>query len=348
MRRRKFLLASGSTALSGNVLTSLQRPALGLDFKLSYIPDRKPKNIDSILIRFQDFYLTPLYLDDRISMDIEVEFDIESKSSVTKSITDLSFTNGEKINISKIRERTGVDLSKIVIDGLNSSGSRIDGSIYVKVSHPDVSNKLYNRSFEISKKSITDDFDDGSLNTSKWSFIGDSVGASFIESSSQIKLISNSKTRPYLRTNSKVINGENGNAVNLRSRAKINKDGVFGQIQMYGWWDGNYEGKFETPVNAVGFHVDDIDSVGEIRIIEGGSRRSPASTSVSGLNSYSNWEIDLSGNFSNFDVTVYKDESQILSVSDLTFAPTNNSQYVAVSARETESTTSFDEVDISI
>lgn len=346
MRRRKFLLTSGSTVLSSNVLTSLQKPVVGVDFNLSAVPDRSPKNIDSVLLRFENFNLTPFYLDESITMDVTFEFNIDGKSPVTRSVTGLSFVNGEEINLAKIRDRTGKDVSNIIIDPLNNSESRIDGDININIDHPDISDGFYNRSFEISKESITDDFDDDSLNTSKWSFIGD--GASFTESSNQIELISNSSARPYLRTDSGAVDGENGGSVNVGSRAKINNNGIFGQIKIYGWWDGNYDGKYDTPVNAVGLYADDSSSNAEIRIFEGGSARSPDSTSVSGLNSYTDWETDISGNFSDFDVTVYKDGSQILSKSNLTFTPTNNSPYVAVSARETESTTSFDNINISI
>lgn len=70
MKRREFLLASGSAILTGTAIGSLQRPALGLEFEISAVPSKKPMNIDSILIEFTNFDMTPTYLDERMNHEI--------------------------------------------------------------------------------------------------------------------------------------------------------------------------------------------------------------------------------------------------------------------------------------
>lgn len=55
MKRRPFLVASGSAILTGTGFSELQKSALGLDFEIENIPDKNPSNVDSILLDFNKF-----------------------------------------------------------------------------------------------------------------------------------------------------------------------------------------------------------------------------------------------------------------------------------------------------
>lgn len=114
MERRRFLVASGSTILAGTALNSLQRPAVGLDFEISTVPNRKPSDVDSILIEFTNLEITPSYLDDSEDLGIKIELDIDGKDPITKTVSSLSFTNNQTIDSSYISSETGTDLSQTV------------------------------------------------------------------------------------------------------------------------------------------------------------------------------------------------------------------------------------------
>lgn len=167
MNRRKFLLASGSTILTGSALGSFRRPALGLELELSAVPNREPKNIDSLLIEFTNLEITPFYLDEGLGLDITVKLDIEGEDPVEKSVSGLSFANGQTIDKEKI-QTAGKDLSQIVIDGLDKSGSNLRGNIFVRVSHEDISAQTYNKSFNINRGNI--DFVYADVNNNLFSY----------------------------------------------------------------------------------------------------------------------------------------------------------------------------------
>jgi hypothetical protein len=187
MKRRKFLLATGSTILTGSTISSIQHPAIGLEFEISAVPNKQPSNIDSILIQFTSLKITPLYLDEDKRLDITVELDIEGESPVTKSASGLGFTNGKTIDRTKIKNEGGEDLSSVVIDGINESGDSLRGDICVRVDHPNISQKSYSKSFIIGQTDIIEDFEDGFddrwtdttylSRTTSWSYEG-SYGAS--------------------------------------------------------------------------------------------------------------------------------------------------------------------------
>lgn len=162
MERRKFLLASGSAVLAGNGIGLLQRPVLGLEFELSATPNRDPSNVDSILIEFTDLKIMPNYLDESTGIDIKAELDIENRKPVEKTVSGLSFNNGEIIDADTIKRRSGEDLSFLSVDELNKSTS-LGGDIRILVSHPDISDKSYQKRFTISQTNIIDNFERGDL-----------------------------------------------------------------------------------------------------------------------------------------------------------------------------------------
>lgn len=143
MKRRTFLLTSGSGVLAGATLSGLQRPAFGLDFELTSVPDRKPKNIDSIQIDFSRFNLTPQYVDDSEDATVNIRVVIGSYSeSISKSV---SFTNGSSVKLSDLRPEIPIS-----VDNINTSKVSVDGEIQITVEHKSIGTETYNQTFEIS------------------------------------------------------------------------------------------------------------------------------------------------------------------------------------------------------
>lgn len=347
MKRRNFIVTSTGLLGLGSLSNAIGgQSAIGISFSIpqKFTPSQVQNN--NVVVTISDITIKTTNISD-ISSDIILDLQLYTDTD------NLRFASIKQYNLSLNSSDDIIRIPSVSLNINSASNRDISNASLVKLrlvaNHPDITKEYSTETLVGSTKTITDDFDDGSLDTSKWRFIDPSGGASYMESSSRIKLVGGSGSRPYLRTESQIIDGANGNSINLESRAKINTEGNSGQIQMYGWWDGNYSGTYDTPVNAVGVHINDTsENNADIRIYEGGSVRQLASTSVSGLNSYNNWELDLSGDFSNFTVTVYKDGDQILSESGLSFSPTNNSPYATVVAREVESTTSFDDLSITI
>jgi hypothetical protein len=147
MKRRKFLLTSGSTILTGFALGSLQRPAVGVDFELANIPDENPEDVNSILVGFDKLEITPQYLSETEKMTIQADVDVETQTKQSNEFQ-MSFKNGETIDIKN-------NLDPILIDGINTE-NLISGKVTVSVDHPDIQDS-YSRKFNISGKKVPDD-----------------------------------------------------------------------------------------------------------------------------------------------------------------------------------------------
>lgn len=142
MKRRKFLLASGSAVLSGTALSGLQRPVFGLEFELLTIPSTDASNIDSVLIDFGDFRLKPQYVDSSKDATISIEVVIGSYSnSISKSV---SVTNGQPVTASDLKSKI-----PILLDSINTTKSSIDGEITIMVDHSSIGVEKYNQTFTV-------------------------------------------------------------------------------------------------------------------------------------------------------------------------------------------------------
>lgn len=174
MKRRKFLVASGSGVLTGSTLSSLQRPSLGIEFEISSIPNERPAIIDSLLIKFTQFRITPQYLDESASLDITVELQVQGESPVIKEVDGVNFTNGSTLDKTEIEDRSETDLTNVVIDGIDKSGSNLSGGVIITLTHPSISEKTYQRSFNINQfdNVIFEGFETGSLG-SEWQIDND-------------------------------------------------------------------------------------------------------------------------------------------------------------------------------
>jgi hypothetical protein len=164
MNRRNFLLTSGSTILAlGGTVGELKQPALGLEFELSAIPNKRPKNINSILIKLTKFKIIPQYLDMSNGLDITIKVSINNGREVTRSVSDINFTNGHIIDNTDIQNQIGKNLEHIIIDGLSISQRNLKGEIKITINHSDIKKKRYRKSFEINNTNVIDSFEDNNI-----------------------------------------------------------------------------------------------------------------------------------------------------------------------------------------
>ena len=147
MKRRSFLLTAGSAILSATGVGNLQKPAFGLEFKLSSVPDRRPSSVQSVLVDFAKFELTPQYVDDSKEATVDINVDVDGHTGEASKTVDV--TNGESVTSEAIGSET-----PIKVDGVSTSENSISGKINIVVRHSSVGRKEYNQSFVISDNPI--------------------------------------------------------------------------------------------------------------------------------------------------------------------------------------------------
>jgi hypothetical protein len=145
MKRRKFMIASGSAVLSGVVASRIQRPAVGLDFEIS-TPDKDPSEVDSLLIEFETLKITPKYIDENEPVNVQAKVEVNGRIDKSNEVQ-TSVVNGETKNLEN-------SIDSIVVDGLNAS-STIYGVVTVSIDHPDIQDS-YSRQFYVNSSEISD------------------------------------------------------------------------------------------------------------------------------------------------------------------------------------------------
>lgn len=161
MKRRKFLLASGASVLSGSTIGSTSEPTFSLEFEISKIDSYNPSDTKTILVSFSSFKLTPVYLDESEAIDLTIEINIEGDNMVTREASDINFRNGEIIDTKSVEQQSGTSIDDLLVDGLDKSGSRLEGRVLISVNHKDISRRTYQETFEIiDQENIIDSFED--------------------------------------------------------------------------------------------------------------------------------------------------------------------------------------------
>lgn len=163
MKRRKFVIASGCSVLTGSLLDKVSRPVVGVDFELTATPKISPSKVESILLEFEKLNIRPLYLDDNVGLDVTVAVNLEGiNKNKSKSANNIDFSNNQLIDSGHIQDRSGVDISTLVLSNIAEDSPSIRGDVRIEINHSDIS-KTYRDSFIISEKNIIDGFEDGSL-----------------------------------------------------------------------------------------------------------------------------------------------------------------------------------------
>lgn len=165
MRRRSFLMGFGSSVsvLSGTRIA--QKPTVAADFNISTVEKANPSDLVKAIVHFTDLRITPFFMDESRKLEItsELDFGGEYKSSKKAYV---EFDNGEAITLSKIRDRSGKDLSMLTVSNLDESMTPSTGNCAIKVRHPEISEQSYRQLFNINKgKTVVESFENGSLSS---------------------------------------------------------------------------------------------------------------------------------------------------------------------------------------
>jgi hypothetical protein len=146
MRRRNFLLASGSTILTGGVTGILNKPSIGVEFDISGTPTEDPSNVRSIFISFDTLSIEPRYIDTKESARVEVLLEVDDHGVDSKD-SFITLRNGQEKDIS-------AEFDPLVVDGINANNqSYISGTVSVEIDHPSIKD-TYDRRFNINDNLI--------------------------------------------------------------------------------------------------------------------------------------------------------------------------------------------------
>lgn len=143
MRRRNFLVLSGSAVLSSSGAVSMQKPVVGFNFELSGVPEVDPSKVTNLSVEVEELTLTPKYIDDNSNLDVTVRLITDNRNS--ESAFSVSVTNGVTKDVeSKVGSLTVKNLS---------NDDSVLGRVVVNIDHPDISDE-YIRRFTISGSEI--------------------------------------------------------------------------------------------------------------------------------------------------------------------------------------------------
>lgn len=148
MKRRRFLVTSGSGLISASGISALsQNPSVALDFSLSGVPTADPSNVESLIISFDRFNLTPRYIDDGEKATVTVSLKLDS-SIVAENSAQVKLTNGEATSLNDITE--AVPIAK---HNIGLTGDIIVGEVIIQVDHPSISD-TFRQNFSITSSDI--------------------------------------------------------------------------------------------------------------------------------------------------------------------------------------------------
>lgn len=140
MERRDFVIASGSTILSGLITSHLSRSAVGLNFEVS-APNKDPSEVDSLLVGFETLEVTPRYLDESDPISVQAKLEVAGRTDKTSEFQ-ASVENGKTV---ELKNR----IDTMVVEGIDKS-TFIRGDVTVMIDHPNVQDS-YSQSFKVAK-----------------------------------------------------------------------------------------------------------------------------------------------------------------------------------------------------
>jgi hypothetical protein len=145
MRRRDFVLTSGSAILTGLATSNLHKPAVGINFELS-TSDKDPSKVRSILVDFETLEITPQYLNENKNMNVQAKLEVGNQTKTSDELQ-TSVKNGTTKQLEN-------DIDPIAIDGINTDNS-IRGTVTVLIDHPNIKDK-YAKTFTFASGNIPD------------------------------------------------------------------------------------------------------------------------------------------------------------------------------------------------
>lgn len=143
MKRRNFVVASGSIVMTAGISSSqFQEPAVAVDFEVS-VPDKDPEQVDNLILNFKKLKITPNYIDENQSMTINCQAEVGGTVKESNSPA-VDVVNGEIQDISDEIEPIRIDVN---------TQSVISGEITVNVDHPDIQ-ETYVQNFNVTPENI--------------------------------------------------------------------------------------------------------------------------------------------------------------------------------------------------
>lgn len=128
MKRRKVLLSVGGALIGSSAAISSQNPAVGLDFSISEVSSAEPSQVDSIVVQFDQFLLTPRYIDESsnpASINVQVKLDDSSRTTQSEEI-EIPIQNGEVTDVVE----SGVSNIRVPV---NTDKSFLEGQVSISV-----------------------------------------------------------------------------------------------------------------------------------------------------------------------------------------------------------------------
>lgn len=192
----------------------------------------------------------------------------------------------------------------------------------------------------IELRSFSDNFDDNSFDTSLWADRSNSLG-NVAEQNSRLEFQfgSGSDDRPYC-TDAAGLVANNG--VSLVYEADIWATTTGGQQGLVPWWDGQASGTYATPDDGLDMRAWN----GELYKKEGGTGTLIASWTDSVDTSPATYRVELVGDASSFNVTIYKNGSQVSATTGHSASFSSNLAYLGWYGRETDSETRVDNASV--
>lgn len=319
MKRRRFLIASGSTVLAGKTVSNLVRPAFGLEFELTTIPNKEPSNIESVLIDFSKFKLTPQYLNDSKNAVIKIDVTIGQHSEpVSKEVP---VTNGETVNSEDLESEI-----PIVMDKLEFSESSVNGRIEITVEHSSIGSETYSQSFSINKgTTLIEGFEDGNLSAYSSGYIFADTQSGSGENGVSSTTVQNGSYSGYVNSQGNRFHGIfSKSGLNAYPSAGDTFEGYVYSDTENDWWpvvlfgfqdqDNHYATKSQSNGSGIGFEV-----------IENGSRTQLETVSLGRVLPVSSWfktriEWSESGDITYRVYDTSGSEIDSLSVQDTTYS----------------------------
>ena len=164
-----------------------------------------------------------------------------------------------------------------------------------------------------------DDFNDNSLNTSKWTVVSGGGSAAVYEQNNRLEIYSDGTNRAYARS---ATSFKAPYVLEYSAKKSENVDTVC-------HWDGNFQGTYDTPVN--GYQVAFVGWVTpNFFVINRFVQSNVYETAQVNMTLDTNWH-NYSIKTSQNGISVFLDGTQILSTTDTT----RTSGYIGFSARET-------------
>lgn len=195
-------------------------------------------------------------------------------------------------------------------------------------------------------RDLQDDFNDNSLDTSKWTKVTPS-GGSITETNQQMELRGGGgdDDRPYLQSAERVQDGQNGSDASLTCDLEITNNDQLGLVNLF--WDGTTQGSFSLPTNSIAVEISNDSGLEDLTLkkFEGGDVTNVAGVGFTPGTSTRAYDIQFVGDFDSFDVSVSVDGTEELTASG-SFAPSADCPYLGFAPRERTGGVNLDNVNL--